>query len=65
MRRGILGSGPGRRELNAAPPVTSGRDQPEESVMIQQSLNLRDNFDYQPELIARLVNVYDITLRSR
>lgn len=33
--------------------------------MIQQSLNLRDNFDYQPELIARLVNVYDITLRSR
>ena len=33
--------------------------------MNQQSLDLRDEFDYQPELIARLVDVYDITLRFR
>ena len=33
--------------------------------MTQQSLDLRDEFDYQPELIARLVDVYDITLRFR
>ena len=33
--------------------------------MTQQTLDLRDEFDYQPELIARLVDVYDITLRFR
>lgn len=33
--------------------------------MTQQSLNLRDEFDYQPELIARLVDVYEITRHYR
>lgn len=33
--------------------------------MTQQSLDLRDEFDYQPELIARLVDIYEITLRYR
>ncbi len=33
--------------------------------MTQPSLNLRDEFDYQPELIARLVDVYDIALNHR
>ena len=33
--------------------------------MTQHTLDLRDEFDYQPELIARLVDVYDITLRFR
>ncbi|MBN2871577.1 MAG: hypothetical protein JXJ30_01535 [Halothiobacillaceae bacterium] len=33
--------------------------------MTQQSLDLRDEFDYQPELIARLVDVYEIALRFR
>ena len=33
--------------------------------MTRQSLDLRDEFDYQPELIARLVDVYDIALNHR
>lgn len=33
--------------------------------MTQQSLDLRDEFDYQPELIARLVDVYEIALNYR
>ena len=33
--------------------------------MTQPSLDLRDEFDYQPELIARLVDVYEIALGHR
>lgn len=33
--------------------------------MTQPSLDLRDEFDYQPELIARLVDVYEIALKHR